>query len=292
MGFAWKSTLAGAAISLLAACGTIDGDLVSDMENRGDAFHGALRDGYVVLGRNEAAEYDWIDSDYFYEKGIASADGNLVLPDTMESRDIPEAHVAELSAARQRLLTALDSSARQKVPSAAAKAQVMFDCWMQEQEENHQPDDIAACKAGFEAAMAEVDAAMRPMVAAPPPPAAPVAAPAPPTIVDGLYLVFFDFDDDRPNTESGAVILKILDDYNIDNPARVNLTGHTDRAGSDAYNMGLSQRRADSIRALLIEAGVPADRIVVNFVGESQPLRPTDDGVREARNRRVEVEFE
>jgi OOP family OmpA-OmpF porin len=288
MGFAWKVSLAGVAVALLAACGTINGDLVSDMENKGDAFHGALRDGYVVLGRNEAAEYDWIDSDYFYEKGIASANGELVLPDPIESRDLPEAHVGELTAARARLLTALDSSARQKIPSAAAKAQVMFDCWMQEQEENHQPDDIAACKSGFEAAMADIDAAM-----APPPPAPTMAQPAPPpVVVDGLYLVFFDFDDDRPNTESGAVILKILDDYKIDNPAKVNLTGHTDRAGSDAYNLKLSARRAENIRALLIDAGVPADRIVVNFVGESQPLRPTDDGVREARNRRVDVEFE
>jgi OOP family OmpA-OmpF porin len=281
-------TVAGAAISLLAACGTIDGNKVSDMENKGDAFHGALRDGYVVLGRNEAAEYDWIDSDYFFEKGIASANGSLVLPDEIASRDLPADHVAELTAARQRLLSALDSSARQKVPSAAAKAQVMFDCWMQEQEENHQPQDIAACKSGFEAAMGDVDKAMKPMMAAP----APTPAPPPAPIVDGLYLVFFDFDDDRPNTESGAVILKILDDFKVDKPAKVHLTGHADRSGSDKYNLGLSKRRADNIKALLVEAGIPAANITVEFVGESKPLRPTEDGVREARNRRVEVEFE
>ena len=291
MGIAWKVALAGAAVSLLAACGTINGDLVSDMENKGDAFAGALRDGYVVLARNEAAEYDWIDSDYFYEKGIVAANGNLVLPDEITSRSLPPDSVAVLTAARQRLMSALDASARQKIPGAAAKAQVMFDCWMQEQEENHQPADISACQKGFEAAMAEVEAAMKPMVMAAPTPA-PTPAPAPAPIVDGLYLIFFDWDDDRPNTESGAVILKVLDDYKVDNPVSVKLTGHADRSGSAEYNVGLSQRRAENIKALLVEAGIPADKLVVEFAGESKPLRPTDDGVREARNRRVEVEFQ
>jgi OmpA-OmpF porin, OOP family len=291
MGFAWKMTFAGAALSLLAACGTIDGDLVSDMENKGDAFAGNLRDGYVALARNEAAEYDWGNSDYFYNKAIAAADGNLVLPDEISSRRLPADHVDELTAARQRLLSALDSSARQKIPGAAAKAQVMFDCWMEEQEENHQPDDIAACKKGFEAAMAEVDTAMKPMAMAAPKPTPTPAPPAKP-IVDGLYLIFFDWDDDRPNTESGAVILKVLDDFKVANPPKIKLTGHADRSGSAKYNMDLSRRRAENIKALLVEAGIPADKLVVEYAGESKPLRPTDDGVREARNRRVEVDFE
>jgi OmpA-OmpF porin, OOP family len=286
-GFASRMMLAAAALSLLAACGTIDS---GSMENTGDAFTGALRDGYVERSKIEAAEYDWGNSDYFREKAIAAANGNLVLPDEIASRDLPANSVDVLTAARHRLLSALDSSARQKIPGAAAKAQVMFDCWMEEQEENHQPHDIAVCKEGFEAAMAEVEAAMAPAVAAPVA-QAPTPAPAPTPIVDGIYLIFFDWDDAHPNTESGAVILKVLDDYKIGNPAQLTLTGHADRSGSDKYNMDLSRRRAENIKTLLVEAGIPADKIAVRFAGESRPLLPTDDGVREARNRRVEVDF-
>lgn len=291
MRFALKTAIAGAVIFLIAGCGTMDGDKIADMENMGDEFAGHLRDGYVEMGRKESQpdDMDWSDVDHFFNKAIAAAKGETVLPDEIASRDIPEAHVAELTAARQRLMSALDGGGRQKAPAPAARAQVMFDCWMEEQEENHEPDNIAWCKDGFEAAMAEVEAALKPMMAEKP---KPTPAPPPAPIVDGLYLVFFDWDDDRPNTESGAVILKILDDYKIDDPGQVRLTGHADRSGPEKYNMDLSRRRAENIKALLVEAGIPAGKIVVNFAGETQPLRPTPDGVREARNRRVEVEFE
>lgn len=290
MRFALKTAMAGAVVLLMAGCGTLDGDKIADMENKGDAFAGHLRDGYVEMGRKESAkdDMDWGDSNRFLQKALDAASGQSVMPDEIASRDLAEGSVAEMTAARQRLMTALDGGGRAKAAKDAARAQVMFDCWMEEQEEGHEADDIAWCKKGFEEALAAVEAALKPVAAAP----APQPAPPPAPIVDGLYLVFFDWDDDRPNTESGAVILKVLDDHKVDNPGQVRLTGHADRSGSDKYNMDLSRRRAENIKALLVEAGIPAGNIVVNFAGESKPLRPTEDGVREARNRRVEIEFE
>ncbi|MDP6705125.1 MAG: OmpA family protein [Alphaproteobacteria bacterium] len=276
-------------MSLLAACGTMDGDTIAGMENKGDSFAKSLQAGYVALGKSEVAEYDWQDGDYFFNKAIAAASGSPVLPTAMSERKIPESHVGTLTAARQRLMTALDATARMKIPSAAARAQTMFDCWMQEQEENHQPKDIAACRAAFEAAMKAVDEAMKPKMMAKP---KPKPAPPPKPVVDGLYLVFFDFDDARPAATSGKAILKAISDYKLDKPKNVRVTGHTDLAGSDEYNYALSVRRAETIRAMLADGGIPANVIVTNAAGESRPLRPTADGVREARNRRVEIEFE
>ncbi|KAF1712353.1 flagellar motor protein MotB [Pseudoxanthomonas kalamensis DSM 18571] len=74
------------------------------------------------------------------------------------------------------------------------------------------------------------------------------------------------------------------------------VTGHTDRIGSDAANLALSQRRAETVRWLLLEAGVPADRISAVGAGETQPVKecPTITD-RQAEiaclqpNRRVEV---
>jgi len=69
------------------------------------------------------------------------------------------------------------------------------------------------------------------------------------------------------------------------------LAGHTDRAGSTAYNVGLAERRNASVNSYLTGRGVPGTRITTEAFGESQPRVPTADGVREAQNRRVEVTY-
>ena len=69
------------------------------------------------------------------------------------------------------------------------------------------------------------------------------------------------------------------------------VSGFADRSGSDAYNVGMSQRRADSVRAYLASRGVPNSAIRTEAYGESRPLVDTADGVREPQNRRVEISF-
>lgn len=278
----------GAVTSLLAACGTMDAGKIASMENKGDSFTQALQQNYVQLGKAEAAEYDWRDADHFFTKAINAAEGQVVNPDAIADRMLPGVHTAELTAARARLTRALDAGGAKVIPTAMAQAQAQFDCWMQEAEENIQPKDIAACKKGFEQAMDGVENALRPQVAAPKPkPAAP-----PPAIVDGIYIVYFDLDDDRPNLKSGKTIIKVLQDHEIDKPAVVRVFGHTDTSGSSAYNLKLSQARAETIKGMLADGGIPAANIVVSFYGEDDPLRPTADSVKEERNRRVEIEFE
>ncbi len=279
----------GAVATLLAACGTMDGDKIASMENKGDSFARALQQNYVQLGKAEAAENDWRDADHFFNKAINAAEGQVVNPDAIASRELPGDSVAGLTGARQRLTRALDIGGRKANPTEMAHAQAMFDCWMQEKEENIQPKDIAACREGFETAMEFVENSLRPQVAAM---AKPMAAAPPPPIVDGIYIVYFDFDDARPNMASGKSIIQILKDYEIDKPLFVRLTGHTDTSGARDYNLKLSRARAEAVKALLADGGIPAKNIVVNFSGEDDPVRLTADGVKEKRNRRVEVEFE
>ena len=63
---------------------------------------------------------------------------------------------------------------------------------------------------------------------------------------------------------------------------KVVLEGHTDPIGTNKYNIGLSARRADAVRATLIELGARPDQIVIGMYGEVGPLRDSD-----AENRRV-----
>ena len=67
------------------------------------------------------------------------------------------------------------------------------------------------------------------------------------------------------------------------------IVGHTDNVGSDAYNMTLSQRRADAARSYLVSMGVPGDRIRTSGRGESEPVASNESESGRQQNRRVEV---
>ncbi len=70
---------------------------------------------------------------------------------------------------------------------------------------------------------------------------------------------------------------------------RIEVSGHADRSGSPQYNQALSLRRANNVAAELVRLGVPRNEIVIQAFGETRPLVPTADGVREPQNRRVEI---
>ncbi len=236
----------------------------------GTAFTQALASEYRDFTVFEADEmYDWPDADYFARKGLAAAGGEVVLPEELANWDLPQDKVGELTDARARLMNVLDAGARDSNPAVAARAQAKFDCWVEQQEENHQPDHIAACKAEFEAAMAELEG--RP-------------------VSPDTYIVLFDFDRSNINAAGQAVIDQVLADAAAKGvPVSISATGHADRAGPEDYNMALSLRRADSVREALIAGGADANAITVAGRGESEPAVPTPDGVKEQANRRVEI---
>jgi OOP family OmpA-OmpF porin len=65
--------------------------------------------------------------------------------------------------------------------------------------------------------------------------------------------------------------------------------GHTDSTGSDAYNRGLSQRRADAARDYLVEKGLPASIITARGMGEGSPVDSNDTAEGRHNNRRVVI---
>ena len=68
----------------------------------------------------------------------------------------------------------------------------------------------------------------------------------------------------------------------------VEIQGHTDDVGSEAFNLKLSQKRAEAVRQYLIDHGIEPDRLIAKGYGESKPLVPNTSPENRAKNRRVE----
>ena len=103
------------------------------------------------------------------------------------------------------------------------------------------------------------------------------------------FLVFFDFDSAAIRDDARRIIQQAADSAKKNGKAVIHATGHADRAGSDAYNMALSERRAKAVAAELAKLGFAPNQVDVTWKGESEPWVATGDGVREPQNRRVEI---
>lgn len=108
----------------------------------------------------------------------------------------------------------------------------------------------------------------------------------------GSFLVFFDWGKPDITRDAEAQLNEVATAYAQMKPSRIIITGHSDRSGPAAVNLRASRRRAEAVRAHLIDRGVPREIMRVEAMGEAQPIVPTEDGVREAQNRRVEIHFD
>jgi OOP family OmpA-OmpF porin len=130
----------------------------------------------------------------------------------------------------------------------------------------------------------------------PPPPPAPRAAPPPPPapVEERIVLrgVNFDFDKSEIRPDA-AVILDEAASILSANPGRnVRVEGHTDSVGTDAYNQGLSERRAASVKDYLVGKGIDASSLTTAGFGESNPIASNDTADGRALNRRVELNLD
>lgn len=298
--------LAGAAAAALLS-GCADMYRYDRAAERGNTqFTEALATEYKDFWGFEAKEmYDWIDAEHFAFKSQAAARGERPLPERVESWKVQPRYKADLQQGRDRLVRALDGGGRDRAPKLAARAQVAYDCWIEQQEENWQLDHIAACRNDYQQAVAALEGALapRPIAQAAPP----MAAPVQPTAAQPNELrVFFDWD----KSTLDQTALQVIDTASrqmrtaflggtpgaaagasagAGGPTIVIVEGHADKSGPNDYNMGLSGRRAAAVREALIQRGWPAERIEMRSLGEEVPLVETQDGVREPANRRVRV---
>lgn len=304
--FAATVLAAGSAFALGGPLGPYEGEALQrlkGMSPSGGAFNAALHKEYVALGEEALAESDHPHGRWYTRKGYRAAQGGTVLPTNPNTWFLPPRTRTqawpESGPTRHTiygwhpvLLRWLDAN-RTANPARAARAQAMYDCWVEEEHEDiwtrqiardpnlnpYQPADIARCRTAFICAILNCNPQRdinfrfdRPRSIAtasradlwPGGPEAGTGASAPSGVaaLDALITAM----------RGGA-------------GSRVILKGHTDAVGSNAYNQRLSERRALFIRNELVKSGIGAGRVTFRGVGETELLvnKPT----RDVRNRRV-----
>ncbi len=270
-----------AVAGLLGACSTAE---VAKLKVNGGAYEKGLHQGYIKLADAEYAEDDWPDGDIFVDRARAAAMGKPTGPEALSARKLKPKHAKPLGDARKRLMAALDAGSGKAHGALSAKAQVAFDCWMQEAEEDMQPRHIDACRNDFYGQMALLEGAMyKPATvksAMPAPPAAPRKA---------AFTVYFGLDSAKVSKDGAAVVSQAVAFAKKNKASNIYVTGHTDRAGSRKYNEKLAMARASAVVKSLTGMKVKKGLIGTVVYGEDNLEVQTPDNKKEGRNRRVVI---
>lgn len=272
-------------------------EALNEAQAVGSPFTQALADEYRAFANSELKEmFDYPDALHFARKGIAAAEGNVVMPEPVSDWNLSEEHIKELSAARGRLVIAYDLGARESNPALSARAQARFDCWIEGQEENWEDSGTMNCKDEFLQAMDELEAGLQPAAPAPAPvfeepPAFDVDASEPMAPENAMYLVFFNWDSYELTAGALNVLDAVAGEVSKNPPQSIQIVGHADTSGPKDYNQRLAFKRANAVKDALVQRGVDAGLLMVDAKGEEELLVPTPDGVREPANRRANISF-
>ena len=116
-------------------------------------------------------------------------------------------------------------------------------------------------------------------------------APAAPPPLPASGVVYFAFDKADLTPKAETTLNNIIADIKGRDLGGITVGGHTDTAGPPDYNMKLSQRRANTVAAELVKAGIPAHIVTTEAFGETQLAVQTPDNTPDQANRRATVDF-
>jgi outer membrane protein OmpA-like peptidoglycan-associated protein len=105
------------------------------------------------------------------------------------------------------------------------------------------------------------------------------------------FVVFFDFNKSNLTEAAQSVVNEAVKTAKSTGAVRLQITGHTDTVGSDAYNQKLSVARAQSVKDEMVRQGFDGGGISIEGKGFHDPLVATGPGVREPQNRRAVIDL-
>jgi OOP family OmpA-OmpF porin len=123
----------------------------------------------------------------------------------------------------------------------------------------------------------------------------PAAAPVDATVCQQLFAdllskgrIRFESGRDAINPDSAGLLDRLIETAQRCPTANIEIVGHTDTDGEDAFNQTLSEKRAQAVADFLVKAGLPANRFTATGYGSTQPLASNDTDEGKAQNRRIE----
>lgn len=285
-------------------------DALNKAQAVGAPFTKMLASEYRILANEKQSKsLDYSDALHFARKGLAAANGVVVMPEMIDDWDLGDRNLPELVQARAQLVNALENGGRTLASNRAAIAQARFDCWIEQQEESWAAN--VPCKTGFFTALKELNEQLGKNTE----PGTPLAEqdfPAP-IGADGtgmggaggsgkhgtvplnqaMFIVFFDWDKHNITSSGNDVLDAVAQEIQSRRDVKkIVVVGHTDTSGSDKYNDKLSIKRAKAVQESLIARGLSKSMMRIEGRGKSDLLVKTADGVREPANRRAQITLE
>lgn len=266
---------------MLAACAG-DGavDALRQVTPTAQGHSRELYQFYLALAQEEANEGRDANAALFARKGQEAAYGNPPAPEA--PGNAPQA----LQEAYRALEAVLATGAASDEPRQAARLQTLYECWLLRTRADAPAPRQEYCQQLFYNYLARLRDRVQ-------------HAPGSEGKAEGQaalatsYLIYFEWDRAVLSREALGKLRAVAKELlAIKEPYTLVLNGHTDSSGTEEYNMKLSQKRAQRVRDLLVTLGVPSAIMQVFAFGETDLDVSTGDGVREAKNRRVEIFLE
>ncbi len=217
--------------------------------------------------------YDYESGDHFANKSMNAGRGIVVAPDAPSSREIDIRFQEEATMAYNIIMDSYKQGKDKTYPKEMARLQVSYECWLEQIEEGWQSEHILKCRDMFFEALANMKG------------------------LEFSVAVYFENDSFMITTAEAQKLTAIVRNYQI-RRQDIMIEGHTDARGTDAYNHGLSEERAEVVADYLSKAlassatGLSRDTVIkTKGYGETHLAIPTADGVSEPRNRRAIVHF-
>lgn len=288
----WKKiTVVAIAGLLVSACSGVGG--LSEMKPKGKAFEKALFKEYSKMASYEA-KLDSLDENvaFFVNRAKKAATGKAPSTQMISDRKIKGKYAKDLGPAYARLWAALDSKGAKLDGKNAAKAQVMFECWLRQAEKNQKKNKkMGSCMSTFYGAMAMVEGAIysakqKKKAAS----KKKVTKKAAGSVRTKYFIAFFDFGSSKLSKKAQISVESALGFAISKKSNSIAVTGHTDTVGSKKANKALSKKRVASVLAMFKAAGFNLKKDIVDVsLGEIDPAVASGDGKKEARNRRVVI---
>lgn len=280
-GLDMRHALMVAVAVVLSSCASYQLDDARELTPTGDAFTRGLYEAYLDHSARAFEQDNEELSNAFAARAIAAANGTVVAPVVpVATALLPgAASIATLDGARSRLMGALNAG-RISQPALAAQSQAAFDCWyLRSIDPDSDAGSVSRCRSEYESNIAALEAA--------------IAPPAPVIVLPDAanFTSYFGFDEWFLRADALDVITAAMETARAGGHGEIVLGGHTDTSGQAGYNDGLSLRRAEAVKATMVELGALPDAIRLIAYGETQLAVPTADGVREPLNRRVEIQL-